>query len=73
LQRARGDGGGSRREMGQQGGQRPDDLRGVEANERIGAEDRVQRGMVFLGGLNLSLPFGRTVHFATSWFRETAP
>src|ERR1017187_854829 len=57
-------------EMRQQGRQSSDNLRGVEADERIGAEDRVERGMAFLGGLNFRLPFGRTVHFATSNFRS---
>src|SRR5260221_13362688 len=55
--------------MHQQSSQCAEHLRGVEADERVGAEQRVQRGMVFFGGQNLRLTFCCTVHFATSWFR----
>ena len=34
--------------------ERPDHLRGVEADKRIRAEDRVERGMFFFGGLDLA-------------------
>src|SRR5580700_8722488 len=48
--------------MRQQGPERAEHLLCVEADERIGAQQRVQRGMVFLGSLNFRLPLGCNVH-----------
>ena len=66
LDRARRDDGRLRRDMRQQSSQGAEHLRRVEADERICAEQRVERRMIFLGSQNFRLSLGCAVHFATS-------